>query len=182
MQKTKINTMNLNTEIFYLINNNMSNPICDLLMPPFTNLGGFAGLLILCLLAILIFRHYGKNRYLEISKLCLYALLISAGIVLCLKLGIVENRPFKTLSNVHQLVVPTEPNSFPSGHTSSTFSVVTVLVDQFRQNRILVCVLIIFGVLLAFSRVYCGVHYPLDVFVGAMVGILSGILVLKVKV
>lgn len=118
----------------------------------------------------------------EISKLCLYALLISAGIVLCLKLGIVEERPFKTLGHVHQLVVPTEPNSFPSGHTSSTFSVVTVLADQFWQKKILVGVLIIFSLFLAFSRVYCGVHYPLDVFVGAMVGILSGILVLKVEI
>ena len=39
-----------------------------------------------------------------------------------------------------------------------------------------------FSLMLAFSRVYCGVHYPLDVVVGAMVGILNGALVLKVKV
>ena len=173
--------MNINTEIFYFINNNLSNPFCDFVMPQFTNLGGFVGLLILCVLSILICRHYGKDKYLEISKLCLYALLISAGIVLCLKLGIVEERPFKTLGHVHQLVVPTEPNSFPSGHTSSTFSVVTVLVDQLWQRKVLVGVLIIFSVLLAFSRIYCGVHYPIDVVVGAMLGILSGALVLKVK-
>ena len=91
-----------------------------------------------------------------------------------------EDRPFKALGHVHQLVSPTEPNSFPSGHTSSTFSVVTVLVNQLWQRKVLVGILIIFSLLLAFSRVYCGVHYPLDVFVGAMVGILSGILVLKI--
>ncbi len=173
--------MNLNTEIFYFINNNLSNPLLDFVMPQFTNLGGFAGLLILCILTIAICRHYKKDEYLQISKLCLYALLLSAGIVLCLKLGIVEDRPFKTLGHVHQLVVPSEPNSFPSGHTASTFSVVTVLADQFWQNKILVSVLIIFSLILAFSRVYCGVHYPLDVFVGAMVGILSGIIILKIK-
>lgn len=173
--------MNLNTEIFYFINNSLSNPLLDFTMPQFTNLGGFVGLLVFCILAILICRHYSKEKYMEISKLCLYALLLSAGIVLCLKLGIVEDRPFKTLGHVHQLVVPTEPNSFPSGHTSSTFSVVTVLADQLWQKKILVGVLIIFSLILAFSRVYCGVHYPLDVFVGAMVGILSGILILKAK-
>ena len=173
--------MNLNTEIFYFINNNLSNPLFDLIMPQLTNFGGFVGLLILCIVAILVCRHYNKDNYLQISKLCLYALLLSAGIVLCLKLGIVENRPFKTLSHVNQLVVPNEPNSFPSGHTSSTFSVVTVLVHEFWQKRLLISALIIFSILLAFSRVYCGVHYPLDVVVGAMVGILSGIIVLKVK-
>lgn len=174
--------MNLNTEIFYFINNNLSNPFCDLVMPQLTNLGGFAGLLILCVLAIIIARHYNRENYLKISKLCLYALLVSAGIALCLKLGVVEERPFRTLSHVHQLVVPTEPNSFPSGHTSSTFSVVTVLADQLWENKFIVAALIAFSLLLAFSRVYCGVHYPIDVVVGAMVGIASGIIVLKVKV
>lgn len=174
--------MNLNNELFYLINTNLSNPIFDLIMPQFTNIGGFAGLLVICIVSILICRHYNMEKYLKISKLCLYSLLLSAGIVLCLKLGVVENRPFETLSNVHQLVTPSEPNSFPSGHTSSTFSVVTILVNQFRQNKILISVLIIFSLLLAFSRVYCGVHYPLDVIVGAMVGIISGIIVLKLKV
>ena len=173
--------MNLNTEIFYLINNNLSNPIFDFIMPPFTNLGSFAGLLILCILAVLICRNYNKDKYLKISKLCLYALLVSAAIVICLKLGITENRPYTTLSHVNQLVVPSEPNSFPSGHTSSTFSVVTVLVHEFWQNKLLVNVLILFGILIAFSRVYCGIHYPLDVVVGAIVGIASALLVLKVK-
>ena len=112
----------------------------------------------------------------------MYALLLSAAIVACLKLGVVEERPFKVLSHANQLVVPSEPNSFPSGHTSSTFSVVTVLVHEFWKNKGLVVILIAFSLILAFSRVYCGVHYPLDVVVGAMVGILSGILVLKVKV
>lgn len=173
--------MNPNTEIFYLINNNLSNPIFDLIMPPFTNLGSFVGLFTLCILAVLICRHYNKDRYLKISKLCLYALLVSAAIVLCLKLGITENRPYTTLGHVDQLVVPSEPNSFPSGHTSSTFSVVTVLVHEFWQNKLLVSVLILFGIIIAFSRVYCGIHYPLDVVVGAIVGIASALLVLKVK-
>ena len=174
--------MNLNTEIFYLINNNLSNPFCDLLMPQLTNVGGFVGLLILCILAISIAKRYNNDKYLRISKMCLYALLISAGIVLCLKLGVAEERPFRTLAHVHQLVRPTEPNSFPSGHTSSTFSVATVLVNQLWQNKAVVVILVVFSVLLAFSRIYCGVHYPLDVVVGAMVGIISGLLALKVKI
>lgn len=174
--------MNLNTEIFYFINNNLSNPVFDLIMPQLTNLGGFLSLLIICILSILVFRHYDNEKYLRVSKLCLYSLLLSAAIVTCLKLGVVEERPFKVLGHVHQLVVPSEPNSFPSGHTSSTFSIVTVLVHEFWQNNGLVIILIAFSMILAFSRVYCGVHYPLDVVVGAMAGILSGILVLKVKV
>ena len=174
--------MNLNIELFYLINNNLSNPILDFIMPLITNFGGFGTLLALCILAILVCRYYNKERYLKISKLCLYALLLSGVIALCLKLSIVEERPFKMLSHVNKLVLPSEPNSFPSGHCSSTFSVVTVLINQFWQNKILVAVLIIFALLIGFSRIYCGVHYPIDVAVGAIVGILSGVIILKLKV
>lgn len=171
--------MDINIELFYLINNNLSNPLFDLIMPQLTNIGEFACLLIICLLSIIILRHYEKDKYLKIAKLSLYALLISAAIALCLKLSFTEVRPFKVLSHVNQLVVPSEPNSFPSGHCSSTFSVITVLINQFWQKKWLVIILSIFGFLIAFSRVYCGVHYPLDVVVGTMVGILSGILVVK---
>ncbi len=173
--------MNPNIDIFYFINNSLSNPIFDLIMPQLTNIGGFISLLILCLLAIIISRHYNKDKYLRISKLCLYSLLLSAGIVACLKLGIVGNRPYTVLSHVNQLVVPSEPNSFPSGHTSSTFSIITILVHEYKQNKAVIALLLLFGTVLAFSRVYCGVHYPLDVVVGAMVGILSGVAILKVK-
>ena len=173
--------MNPNIDIFYFINNSLSNPIFDLIMPQLTNIGGFISLLVLCLLAIIISRHYNKDKYLRISKLCLYSLLLSAGIVACLKLGIVGNRPYTVLSHVNQLVVPSEPNSFPSGHTSSTFSIITILVHEYKQNKAVIALLILFGTVLAFSRVYCGVHYPLDVVVGAMVGILSGVAILKVK-
>lgn len=174
--------MNINIEVFYFVNSDLRNPIFDLIMPQFTNIGGFAGLLVLCLLAIIIFKHYNKEKYLRIAKLSLYALLVSAAIALCLKLAVVEKRPFEVLSNVHQLVIPTEPNSFPSGHCSSTFSVITILIHELWENKLIIIILAIFGVLIAFSRVYCGVHYPLDVVVGAMVGVLSGIFVLKLKV
>lgn len=174
--------MNINTELFYLINNGLKNPIFDMIMPQFTNIGGFATLLGICLIAILIFKYYNKEKYLRIAKLSLFALLVSAAIALCLKLAVVEKRPYEVLSNVRQLVIPTEPNSFPSGHCSSTFSIITILIHELWENKPVIIILAIFGFLIAFSRVYCGVHFPIDVFVGAIVGILSGILVLKLKI
>ncbi|WP_407413710.1 phosphatase PAP2 family protein [Methanobrevibacter sp.] len=174
--------MNINVALFYFINRGLENPFFDLILPQFTNIGGFVGVFVLCTLSIIIFKYYNKEKYLKIAKSCLYALLISAAIALCLKLAIVEKRPFEVLSNVHQLVIPSEPNSFPSGHCSSTFSVITILIHDLWENKAIVILLAIFCVLIAFSRVYCGVHYPSDVVVGAMVGILSGILVLKLKI
>lgn len=174
--------MNGNTELFYLFNHNFQNPILDLILPIFTNFGSFACLLTACTICFLVARYYKNEKYFRIAKLCLLSLLLSAAIVLCLKLAIAEERPFVTLSNVRQLVTPSEPNSFPSGHASSTLSVVTVLVHEFWKNKALVIILVIFALLIAFSRVYCGVHYPIDVAVGMIVGILSGTLILKLKI
>lgn len=173
--------MNLNVDLFYLINNDLANPIFDAIMPHLSDCGGFATLLALCILAILVLRHYKKERYLEIAKMCLYALVLSGIIAACLKLTFTSPRPFAVLEHVRQLTIPTEPNSFPSGHTSSTMSAVTVLVWMLRENRTVVCLLIAFALLIAFSRIYVGVHFPFDVLVGAVVGVVSGVVVLKVK-
>ena len=173
--------MNFNIDLFYFINNNLQNPLFDMIMPHLTDCGGFLTLLAICVLVILILWHYKKEKYLEIAKLCLYALILSGIIAAGLKLLYQSPRPFTVLEHVRQLTVPSEPNSFPSGHSSSTFSVVTVLIWKLRENRIVVALLVAFALLIAFSRVYIGVHYPFDVFVGALVGIVSGAIVLKVK-
>ena len=173
--------MNLNVDLFYFINNDLANPLFDAVMPYLTNCGGFVTLLAVCVLAVLIFRYYKKERYLEIAKLCLYALIVSGVIAACLKLLYQSPRPFTVLENVRQLTIPSEPNSFPSGHASSTFSVVSVLVWILKENLIIVLLLVLFALLIAFSRVYIGVHYPFDVLVGALVGVISGAVILKWK-
>ena len=177
----KIILMSLNIDLFYYINNGMANPAFDMIMPHLSNCGGFVSLLALIILAILVLRHYHKEKYLNIAKLCLYALVLSGVIAACLKLAYHSPRPFVVLDHVRQLTIPTEPNSFPSGHTSSSVSVATVLVWTLRDHKIIVGLLILFVVLIAFSRVYVGVHYPFDVAVGAAVGFLSGAVVLKLK-
>ena len=173
--------MSLNIDAFYFINNNLQNPVFDAIMPGLSNIGGFASLLALCILAIILAKYFKKDKWLEIAKLCLYALVLSGAIAACLKLAFHSPRPFTVLSNVHQLTVPSEPNSFPSGHTSSTLSIITVLVWKLRENKPLVCLLVLFAFLVSFSRIYVGVHFPFDVLTGAVVGVLSGVVVLKLK-
>ena len=173
--------MSLNVDLFYFINNKLANPLFDIIMPHLSDCGGFVSLLAICVIAILVLRHYKKERYLDIAKMCLYALVLSGIMVAALKLAYHSPRPFTVLDHVRQLTVPTEPNSFPSGHTSSSMSVVTVLVWTLRQNRIIIGFLILFALLIAFSRIYVGVHFPFDVFVGAAVGVASGAIVLKLK-
>jgi undecaprenyl-diphosphatase len=66
--------------------------------------------------------------------------------------------------------VPKDP-SFPSGHTAIAFACATVL-SYYRPRWAPAFFLL--AVAIGFSRVYVGVHYPLDVLGGAILGLLCG--------
>jgi undecaprenyl-diphosphatase len=62
--------------------------------------------------------------------------------------------------------------SFPSGHASTSFAAATMLSLSFPRFAPFLFVL---AAAIAFSRVYVGVHYPLDVIGGALLGALIAI-------
>ncbi|MEZ5065064.1 MAG: phosphatase PAP2 family protein [bacterium] len=56
--------------------------------------------------------------------------------------------------------------SFPSSHAANTFAAGTFLALRFRR----LAWILVLPVLVSYSRVYVGVHYPLDVLAGAVLG------------
>lgn len=162
----------INIDLFYFINDTLKNPLFDFLMPFVTELGSFVAMVAVCIIVILLSIIYKRPYIKRIAFLCLFSLLLADGIALILKHLILEPRPFVTLSNVHLLISENDPASFPSGHTTSTFAVLCVLIFKFRHEFWSV-VLILFGIVIGFSRIYVGVHYPLDVLAGCILGVLS---------
>jgi undecaprenyl-diphosphatase len=59
--------------------------------------------------------------------------------------------------------------SFPSGHAATSFAAATILTFAFPR---LAPALFVLAAAVAFSRVYVGVHYPLDILGGAVLGVL----------
>ena len=60
--------------------------------------------------------------------------------------------------------------SFFSAHASNSFAIAIFFSFVFKNSKILRLVLISLALLTAYSRIYIGVHYPLDVIIGAIVG------------
>jgi undecaprenyl-diphosphatase len=97
---------------------------------------------------------------------------------LALRQLIGRDRPFLAYPEPRPLVHPPASGSFPSGHAAAAFACATVIASA--SPRLAVPVYVLAG-LVAWSRVYVGVHYPLDVLGGAALGVLVAIALLKLE-
>ena len=69
---------------------------------------------------------------------------------------------------------------FVSSHAANTFGVCFYVISILgKKVKYLTPIMIVWAVVVSYSRIYLGVHYPLDVFCGAMVGTLIGIIIGK---
>jgi len=82
-----------------------------------------------------------------------------------------EARPFVINPDVHQLISHSADNGFPSDHATVAFAFASVVFWWRRSVGTLMGVL---ALLVAFARVYVGVHWPDQVLAGAALGIVIG--------
>jgi undecaprenyl-diphosphatase len=122
---------------------------------------GLVWLVIAALLALLWRR---PSLFLQVALADLAAQLISFG----LKQWIGRARPSSVYSSPKPLVSAPHDASFPSGHATASFACATILA--FYAPRAAPAFFLL-AAAIAWSRVYVGVHYPLDVLGGAVLGI-----------
>jgi membrane-associated phospholipid phosphatase len=93
---------------------------------------------------------------------------ITSGISTILKYSINRERPYITYPDIVKKSPAGSP-SFPSGHTSNAFAAATSLSLEFPKWYIVVPSYTWAGCV-GYSRMHLGVHYPSDVFAGALIG------------
>lgn len=143
---------------------------CDLLdsvMPFITKLGD-GGILWIC--SALLLLGFPKTRKTGA------AMMVSLGLeVICcnllLKPFVARPRPCDVNPAMELLIPRPEGFSFPSGHTGASFAAASALL--FGRNRLGIPAFVLAS-LIGFSRLYLYVHYPTDVFAGALLGIMLG--------
>lgn len=89
-------------------------------------------------------------------------------------------RPFVKFENVIPLVskdVIEKMHSFPSGHTIFAFAIAVVI---FSYNKKVGGLLLALSFLMGIGRIMVGVHFPIDILFGIILGILVGIVAVSV--
>jgi len=102
------------------------------------------------------------------------ALLLASAVVKGLNLLFFRLRPFTAHDGVHLLFYHPSDSSLPSNSVTVAF---TFAVGVAQRSRRLGAIGIVAGTLLGLSRVIGGVHYPLDVIAGALLGTAAVLLV-----
>lgn len=155
--------------IFHICNTRLSCKLLDFIMPRITELGGliFSGIMPLILIVI----NFGRSRALGIELLA--SLSFSQVFVQLLKRTLTRERPYNILENIKTFDIVLKDYSFPSGHTTASFSMAAILTFYLPQFMF---IFIALAFLVGISRIYLAVHYPSDVIVGIVLGVASSII------
>jgi membrane-associated phospholipid phosphatase len=97
-------------------------------------------------------------------------------VVMLVKFLVHRGRPFILLKQARIVGYRARGRSFPSGHTSQTFFMATLLVQHFHASIWIAILLYAIALLVGITRMYVGAHYPRDVLAGAILGSAWGLL------
>ena len=101
---------------------------------------------------------------------------------LLLKNIVARPRPFAEIEALIPMITKPKDFSFPSGHTTASFAVALVMLRMLPKKFGIPAVVL--AALVAFSRLYLGVHYPTDVLTGfviALVGSMLSVWIVRTK-
>lgn len=108
-----------------------------------------------------------------------YSAFVGVIINLVITLFYFHPRPF--MENIGTTLIQHAPEtSFPSDHTTFMLSVATMLLFA-KSTRILGIILLIAGLFGGFSRVFCGIHFPVDIFGSLVVSSFASIAIFLLR-
>jgi len=175
--------------LFFLINHDWTSPQVDWVMATITNWNFWMPFLLCVCILLGIFGNFHARAALACAIACVG---IVDSVVNSLKHHIGRPRPYMVLSGVRkvelehvhpQILALKRPlrvyysqfdserslhgHSFPSGHAANSFALATIFALFFRR---LGWVLMASATLIAYSRIYVGAHWPLDVVAASLIG------------
>ena len=95
-----------------------------------------------------------------------------------LKNIIARTRPYEVVEGLNRIIGAQSDYSFPSGHSGASFAVAVVMFMEMPKKYGVPALIV--ATLIAFSRLYVGVHYPFDVIAGVLTGTIYAVITVAI--
>lgn len=171
--------LQLDTELFLKIHQGLSNEFFDWLMPLLRNRFFWAPLYLFII--VFCIKEYKKQGYYIILALLLtFACgdLISSRLI---KKSVARIRPCNEITLANNIIhrVPCGTGySFPSSHATNHFAIAVFLISLFYKKwKAILPIGLLWAASISFAQVYVGVHYPIDILCGSILGISIGLII-----
>lgn len=162
----------IDLSLFHVCNQGIANAPFDAIFPYLTDVKNWYSAYAVSWVALIIF---GKRTGRIAAILIIPTIVLSDYISSALIKNLVERvRPCFAVENVRLIVGTTGGFSFPSSHAVNNFAMAALFSYHYPRARIS---LFVFAFLVAFSRIYLGLHYPSDMLGGAVIGMGIGFLI-----
>jgi len=166
----------LDQNLFFAINHGLSNPVFDWLMPILRNRFFWTPLYLF--IVIFLVRNYGKKGWLILVFLGLTFGLTDYFSSSIIKPTVERLRPCNDpvlKTEVRNLVACGTGFSFPSSHAANHFAIAVFLILVFYKKwKWILPTGLLWAASISFAQIYVGVHYPIDILSGALLGSIIG--------
>lgn len=151
------------TRMFHFVNQRIQHFFLDHFFSRITHLGGATATIVISLCCAL----FGQGALRTAGIQALIALTISHIPVAIIKKKYPRLRPYLVHPQTITYKNPLTDHSFPSGHTTAIFS---IIIPFMAAMPVLGLILLPLALIVGLSRIYLGLHYPSDCFVGILIG------------
>lgn len=164
--------LQIDKEVFISINQGLSNTLFDWLLPILRN--PFTWTPLYLFLIIFLIKHYGKMGLLIVLCTLLNFAVTDGVSSHLIKKTVKRVRPCNDIElkqDVNIRVRCGSGYSFTSSHASNHFGMALFLIVLLRRKwKHILWIGLAWAIAISFSQIYVGVHYPIDILCGALLG------------
>lgn len=140
-------------------------------------LANYSGYFLAATAIILLIRIKDKKQRIHFFSLTILSVILARGIITeIIRFFYYQPRPFLILE-IQPLIAHAPTGSLPSGHAAAFFA---LALTVFYFNRKWGCWIFTLSLFMGLARIFAGVHWPLDILAGALIGLGSVFIVKKI--